>query len=107
MFFKNLALGKTAEQLAAVEAEVREIILSYVANPEDCVRSRLLTPRDLQQTFGFPGGNIEHTMLVDGQCYADRNYANDQNRRFHQLGTFENVSICGYCVTCVDRRPIG
>lgn len=54
MFFKNLALGKTAEQLAAVEAEVREIILSYVANPEDCVRSRLLTPRDLQQTFGFP-----------------------------------------------------
>ncbi len=51
--------------------------------------------RDLQQTFGFPGGNIEHTMLVDGQCYADRNYANDPNRRFYQLGTFENVSICG------------
>jgi hypothetical protein len=37
VFFKNLALGKTAEQLAAVEAEVREIILSYVANPDDCV----------------------------------------------------------------------
>ena len=63
--------------VAAVEAEVREIILSYVANPDDCVWSRLLTPRDLQQTFGFPGGNIEHTMLVDGQCYFDRNYANE------------------------------
>ena len=95
MFFKNLALGETGEQLTAVEAEVREIILSYVANPDDCVWSRLLTPRDLQQTFGFPGGNIEHTMLVDGQCYSDRNYANDPNQRFYQFGAFENVSICG------------
>ena len=95
VFFKNLALAKTGEQLAAVEAEVREIILSYVANPDDCVWSRLLTPRDLQQTFGFPGGNIEHTMLVGGQCYFERNYANDQNRRFYQFGEHENVSICG------------
>jgi phytoene dehydrogenase-like protein len=95
VFFKNLALGPTGEELPAVEAEVRETILSYVANPEDCVWSRLLTPRDLQQTFGFPGGNIEHTMLVNGQCFADRNYAEDPKRRFYQFGEFENASICG------------
>jgi phytoene dehydrogenase-like protein len=95
VFFKNLALGKTGEQLAAVEAEVREIILGYVANPDDCVWSRLLTPRDLQQTFGFPGGNIEHTMLVHGQCYSDRQYSSDPDRRFYQFGAFANASICG------------
>jgi phytoene dehydrogenase-like protein len=95
VFFKNLALGKTGEQLAGVEAEVKEIILSHVTNPEDCVWSRLLTPRDLQQTFGFPGGNIEHTMLVEGQSYFDRQYAKDAKRRFYQFGEFENVSICG------------
>jgi phytoene dehydrogenase-like protein len=95
VFFKNLALGKTGEQLAEVEAEVKEIILGHVANPEDCVWSRLLTPRDLQQTFGFPGGNIEHTMLVEGQSYSDRHYAEDANRRFYQFGEYENVSICG------------
>ena len=95
VFFKNLALGPTGEQLAEVEAEVREIILSHVANPEDCVWSRLLTPRDLQQTFGFPGGNIEHTMLVEGQSYFDRQYAADARRRFYQFGDYENVSICG------------
>jgi phytoene dehydrogenase-like protein len=95
VFFKNLALGRTGEQLASVEAQVKEIILGYIANPEDCVWSRLLTPRDLQRTFGFPGGNIEHTMLVAGQCYFDRNYANDPNRRFYQFGEFQNVSICG------------
>ncbi len=95
MFFKNLALGQTGEQLPGVEAEVREIILSHVVNPEDCVWTRLLTPRDLQQTFGFPGGNLEHTMLVDGQSYFDRRYADEPNRRFYQFGAFENVSICG------------
>ncbi len=95
VFFKNLALGKTGEQLAGVEAEVKQIILSFIANPEDCVWTRLLTPRDLQQTFGFPGGNIEHTMLVEGQSYFDRQYAEDANRRFYQFGEFENVSICG------------
>ncbi len=95
VFFKNLALGKTGEQLAGVEAEVKQIILSFMANPEDCAWTRLLTPRDLQQTFGFPGGNLEHTMLVDGQSYYDRQYADDANRRFYQFGAFENVSICG------------
>ena len=95
VFFKNLGLGSPGAQLPAVEAEVKGIILSHIANPEDCVWTRLLTPADLQQTFGFPGGNIEHTMLVAGQCYFDRNYASDPHRRFYQFGEFENVSICG------------
>jgi phytoene dehydrogenase-like protein len=95
VFFKNLALGRTGEQLAAVEAEVKEIVLNLISNPEDCVWTRLLTPRDLQQTFGFPGGNIEHTMLVEGQSFFDRQYAEDANRRFYQFGAHENVSICG------------
>jgi phytoene dehydrogenase-like protein len=95
VFFKNLALGKSGEQLAGVEAEVKEIVLSLIANPEDCIWTRLLTPRDLQQTFGFPGGNIEHTMLVEGQSYFDRQYAEDAKRRFYQFGAHENISICG------------
>ena len=100
VFFKNLALGPRGDELPAVEAEVKAAILSHIANPEDCAWSRLLTPRDLQQTFGFPGGNIEHTMLVAGQCYDDRNYAFGNpnatpNQRFYQFGEYENLSICG------------
>jgi phytoene dehydrogenase-like protein len=95
VFSKNLGLGRRGAELPAVEAEVTARILSHIANPEDCAWSRLLTPADLQQTFGFPGGNIEHTMLVAGQCYFDRNYALNPHRRFYQLGEFENVSICG------------
>ena len=95
VFFKNLALGKTGEQMQDVEAEVKAFILSYIANPEDCAWSRLLTPRDLQQTFGFPGGNIEHTMLVGGQSFAERQYSGSAKRRFYQFGEYENLSICG------------
>jgi phytoene dehydrogenase-like protein len=95
VFFKNLALGQTGEQLAAVEAEVKALVLEHIANPEDCAWSRLLTPRDLQATFGFPGGNIEHTMLVGGQCYDNRTYTNDPERRFYRFGQYQNVSICG------------
>ena len=95
VFFKNLGLGTPGDQLPAVEAEVKAIILSHIANPEDCVWTRLLTPADLQQTFGFPGGNIEHTMLVAGQCYFDRNYSSNPNQRFYRFGEFENLSICG------------
>ncbi len=95
VFFKNLALDKSGEQLAEVEAEVKGVILNHIANPEDCIWSGLLTPRDLQQMFGFPGGNIEHTMLVVGQSYDGRHYAEDGGRRFYQFGPFENISICG------------
>jgi phytoene dehydrogenase-like protein len=95
VFFKNLGLGSGGAQLPAVEAEVTSRILSHIANPEDCAWSRLLTPADLQQAFGFPGGNIEHTMLVAGQCYFDRNYAQDPHQRFYRFGKLENASLCG------------
>ncbi len=95
VFFKNLAFGKRGDELPEVEAQVRSEILAHIANPEDCVWSRLLTPRDLQRTFGFPAGNIEHTMLGAGQSYADRQYSENPARRFYQFGDYETASICG------------
>ena len=44
VFFKNLALGKSADELADVEAQVRDKVLSYIDNPEDCVWQRMLSP---------------------------------------------------------------
>jgi len=95
VFFKNLALGQTGQELAQVEATLRQKVLAHIANPQDCIWSRLMTPRDLQHTFGFPGGNIEHTMLVEGQSYDGRHYSQAFGRRFYQWGSFDNASICG------------
>ena len=95
VFFKNLALGSTGENLPEVEAQVKATVLEKIANPEDCIWSRLLTPRDLQNTWGFPGGNLEHTMLVGGQQFDDRQYSDNPAERFYGFGAHANVSICG------------
>ncbi len=95
VFFKNLSLGREGQALPEVEEQVRQLILSQVENPKDCVWTRLLTPRDLQQLFHFPGGNIDHTVLVGGQTYFDRTYSDDPATNFYRFGDLENVYMCG------------
>ena len=95
VFFKNFSLGKNGEELPEVENDARQKVLSYIENPEDCVWSRLLTPKDLQELFFFPGGNLDHTMLTGGQTFFDRNYSNNAQDEFYRFGDLENVYLCG------------
>ena len=78
-----------------MESQVKEQLLEHIENPEDCAWTRLLTPRDLQQLFLFPGGNIDHTVLTGGQTFFDRTYADDPATSFYQLGSLDNVYVCG------------
>ena len=61
LFFKNLALDQHGEALPEVAEAVKAQLFRHLENPQDCVWSRLLTPKDLQHLFLFPGGNIDHT----------------------------------------------
>jgi phytoene dehydrogenase-like protein len=95
LFFKNLALDRHGEQLPEVVEAVKAQLFPHLQNPEDCVWSRLLTPKDLQQLFLFPAGNIDHTMLVGGQTFADRQYAEDPAGDFYRFGRWANLAYCG------------
>jgi phytoene dehydrogenase-like protein len=95
VFFKNLSLGATGEELTHVEHQVRDTLFEYIDNPEDCVWTRLLMPRDLQQLFLFPEGNLDHTMLTGGQTYFDRTYSDDPEQGFYRFGSVENAYLCG------------
>ena len=95
LFFKNVALGQKGGVLAAVEANVKSQVLAHIANPEDCVWSRMLAPKDLQELFLFPGGNLDHTELAPGQTFFDRQFAPDPGTSFYQFGRWPNVSYCG------------
>ena len=95
LFFKNMALDRQGAALPHVEAAVKAHVLAHIANPEDCVWSRLLSPRDLQHLFLFPGGNLDHTMLVGGQTFHDRQFSADSETHFYQFGGLPNVSYCG------------
>ena len=94
VFFKNLSMAEYGRQSPQVEDRVRRAVLAQVENPEDCVWSRLLTPRDLQHLFHFPGGNIDHSMLIGGQTFVDRNFSSDPARRFYNIGDLPNVYLC-------------
>ncbi len=95
LFFKNVALNQRGEALPGVAAAVKAQVCAHIANPEDCVWSRLLLPKDLQQLFLFPGGNLDHTMLVGGQTFFERQYSADPGNHFYQFGRWANLSYCG------------
>jgi phytoene dehydrogenase-like protein len=95
LFFKNMALRATGDALPEVQAAVKSQVLARIANPQACVWSRLLAPKDLQHLFLFPGGNLDHTMLVGGQTFFDRQFSADPATRFYAFGDAPNVSYCG------------
>ena len=95
LFFKNLALKQRGEALAEVEATVKAAVLAHIANPEDCVWTKLLAPKDLQELFLFPGGNLDHTELTAGQSFFDRQFSADPTTSFYQFGHRANLSYCG------------
>jgi phytoene dehydrogenase-like protein len=95
VFFNFLALDRPGKEWPQVEAQVKQAVQDLIRNPQDCVWSKLLTPRDLQETFLFPGGNLDHTMLVAGQTYFDRGYSSDPGTGFYRLGPDDRVHVCG------------
>ena len=95
VFFKNFALGKKGQDLPDVEESAKQKVLEYVNNPEDCIWTKLLTPRDLQQLFHFPGGNLDHTMMTGGQTYFDRNFSSDPENHFYRFADKQNIYLCG------------
>ncbi|MDH3441261.1 MAG: hypothetical protein OEM63_10950, partial [Gammaproteobacteria bacterium] len=95
VFFKNLSLSRKGADLANVEQQVKGTLFEKIENPEDCVWTRLLMPKDLQELFLFPGGNLDHTMLTGGQTYFDRGYSDDPSTAFYRYGGLENVYVCG------------
>jgi len=95
VFFKNFSLANNGAALPEIEEEAKRKVLAFVNNPEDCVWSRMLTPKDLQELFLFPGGNLDHTMLTGGQTFFDRNYSSDAENNFYRFGDLENVYLCG------------
>jgi phytoene dehydrogenase-like protein len=95
VFFKNLSLREHGAALGEVERRVRDRLFEFIENPEDCVWTRLLMPKDLQELFLFPGGNLDHTMLTGGQTYFDRNFADNPAESFYRFGSLERVYLCG------------
>lgn len=95
IFFKNLALSRKGKELEHVRKEVEELILSKIKNKGDLITSILLTPKDLQEIFFFPEGNIDHLEVCEGQTFFQRNYSPNPKKNFYQFGNSKRMYYCG------------
>jgi phytoene dehydrogenase-like protein len=94
VFFKDLGLHKNGRDLPDIKKRAVELVLSKIENGEDVIESILLTPKDIQETFFFPMGNIDHVELSEGQTFFYRNYSPDPYSNFYQFGDNKNVFYC-------------
>ncbi len=95
VFLKNISLKNLGDDIPKIENEIKTKVLEYIENAEDCIWTKLLTPKDLKNIFYFPQGNIDHTVLTAGQSYFDRTYSNDPTTNFYQFGGYGNIYMCG------------
>jgi phytoene dehydrogenase-like protein len=95
VFFKDMSLGGKGAERPEIHADVERRLLARIANPEAFVGSRLFTPRDLQETFFFPAGNIDHLELCDGQNFLARTFSERPDESFYQFGATTNAYYCG------------
>ena len=94
LFTKNLSYDKKADDLGKIRDEIVDTVLPYIENANDLVYSKFLTPKDLNETFSFPKGNIDHITLTGKQNYNNRTFSDNPNN-FYSYYNFPDVYYCG------------
>ena len=93
-FTKNLSYNKNSNNLKDIKDKIISTVLPYIDNPEDLVFSKFLAPKDLNEVFLFPKGNIDHTTLTGSQNYNKRTFSYNKNN-FYNFYDYENIYYCG------------
>ena len=93
-FTKNFSYDKAASRLEDVKEKIISTVIPHIENSDDLVYSKFLTPKDLNETFLFPKGNIDHTTLTGNQNYDKRTFSNNKDNFYSYYG-YENIYYCG------------
>ena len=94
LFTKNLSFDKSAEKIDDVKEKIISRVMPHIKNPEDLVFSKFLTPKDSNETFYFPEGNIDHMTLDGNQNFDKRTFSSNANN-FYKYYDFDNIYYCG------------
>lgn len=95
VFVKDLTLSKRGKDQAMTKAAVENAVLQRLENPETFFLSVLVAPKDLQEMFFFPGGNIDHMELREGQNFSERTFSKRPKDSFYAFGEFSKAYYCG------------
>ena len=93
-FTKNFSFYKNSDDLIYAEQNIIEKISKLISNPEDLVGTKFITPKDLNEVFFFPKGNIDHLAMDGSQNFDKRTFSSDPINNFYNYGNYENI-FCG------------
>ena len=94
-FTKNFSFNKQSKDLLYAEQNIIEKISKLISNPEDLVGTKFLTPKDLNKTFFFPEGNIDHIAMDGSQNFDKRTFSSNPNTNFYNYSNYENIYYGG------------
>lgn len=94
-FTKNFSFNKQSKDLLSAEQNIIEKISKLIYNPEDIVGTNFLTPKDLNKTFLFPKGNIDHIALDGSQNFNKRTFSSNPKTKFYNYNNYENIYYGG------------
>ena len=93
-FTKNLSYDKKADSIDNIKEKIISTVLPYIKNSEDLVFSKFLTPKDLNETFSFPMGNIDHSTMSGRQNFDKRTFTSSRSN-FYSYFDYDNIYYCG------------
>ncbi len=94
-FIKNFSHNKKADELNKIKDQIMSTMFKFIKNPEDCVGTEFLTPKDLTEIFYFPQGNIDHMALNHDQNFENRHFSNNTENGFYSYADYNNIFYCG------------
>lgn len=93
-FTKNLSYNKKANDMEDIKKKIISKVLPYIENADDLVYSKFLTPKDLNETFLFPKGNIDHLTMTGNQNFDKRTFSS-KSSNFYSYYDYKNIYYCG------------
>ena len=95
LFTKNFSFSKNASSLSKAKDEIISLLSNYIENIDDLVETIFLSPKDLNEKFYFPQGNIDHMTLTKNQNFNKRTFSSNPDSNFYQYFNHENIYYCG------------
>ena len=73
LFTKNFSFDKNSNDLSHTRDKIISLLSKHIENIEDLCETKFLTPKDLNEQFYFPKGNIDHMTLTNNQNFNKDN----------------------------------
>lgn len=95
LFTKNFSFDKNSNDLSHARDKIISLLSKHIDNIEDLCETKFLTPKDLNEQFYFPKGNIDHMTLTHNQNFNKRTFSNNPQENFYQYLHYQDIYYCG------------